>query len=110
VGVAIRKEMLEQRDEIIGKLKEMPDDKIKEYMTEHWSELYKDDEKKLARALKRLEDNSGAKLIESITNEMDAHRKDTRTAKEQAITAEFNRHIDALRSTWDTILPGLKKK
>ncbi|MEV5463946.1 hypothetical protein AB0L17_38845, partial [Streptomyces cellulosae] len=109
VGVAIRKQMLKGRDEFLGKLAGMPDDKIKEHMTEYWSEHYKDDEKRLARALNRLEGKSGGALIKSITKEFDVERKEARTTKEQAITAEFDRHIDALRNTWDAILPGLKK-
>ncbi|WP_030896535.1 hypothetical protein [Streptomyces sp. NRRL S-474] len=68
----------------------MPEDRIKEYMTERWSEHCKDDQKRSARALNRLEGKSGAGLIKSITN-------------------EFDRHIDALRNTRDMILPGLKK-
>ncbi|WP_232789595.1 toxin glutamine deamidase domain-containing protein [Streptomyces jeddahensis] len=109
-GVAIRQKMLAERDETLEKLKDIPDDKIKEYMTEQWSERYKDDEQRLAKALNRLEGKAGTELIDSITKELNAQRKETRTLKEQAITAEFDRHIDALRNTWDTILPELKKK
>ncbi|WP_437050419.1 toxin glutamine deamidase domain-containing protein [Streptomyces sp. enrichment culture] len=108
-GVAIRKKMLSERDKTLEKLKGMSDDEIKEHMTEKWSERYKSDGERLARALDRLEGKSGAQLIKSITKELDAQRKETRTLKEQAIAAEFDRHIIALKKTWDAILPALMK-
>ncbi|MFD8304732.1 toxin glutamine deamidase domain-containing protein [Streptomyces sp. NPDC059690] len=108
-GVAIRKQMLAERDATIKQLKGMPEDEIKQRMKEQWSERYKDDEKRLAKALDRLEGQSGPALISSISKELDAQRKETRTPEEKAITAEFDRHIDVLRETWDKILPALRK-
>ncbi|MEU6578360.1 toxin glutamine deamidase domain-containing protein [Streptomyces sp. NPDC046805] len=108
-GIAIRKQMRSEKRETLKTLNGMSDDKIKEHMTERWSKRYKDDEKRLARALNRLEGKSGTKLIESITNELDAQRDEARTLKEQAVKAEFDRHVDALEKTWNTILPDLKK-
>jgi hypothetical protein len=109
VGVGIREQMRYEKRETLKQLNGMSDEEVKKHMAEQWRERYKDDEPRLAKSLARLEGKSGADLIDSITKEMDAQRKETRTPEEQAITAEFDRHIDALRKTWDTILPELKK-
>ncbi|WP_246235331.1 toxin glutamine deamidase domain-containing protein [Streptomyces boluensis] len=106
-GVDQRDQLIDDKKEFLKELKGLPDDKIKEKMAERLQEHYKDDPQRLERTAKRIDGKSGAELLKSIRNELDTQRKETRTPKEQAITKEFDQHIDALQETWNKLRPQL---
>lgn len=108
-GVAERKLMSKDKRALLAELKKLPDDDVRQRMTERWSEQFKDDPARLQRALNRLEGKSGTALTDSIGKELDAQRKENRTDEERAVTAEFDRHIDVLQEVWEKLHPQLIK-
>ncbi|WP_345621516.1 toxin glutamine deamidase domain-containing protein, partial [Streptomyces ziwulingensis] len=103
IGVNSREQMAKDKRSTLASLTGMSDQDIRQRMQDEWSERFKDDEKRLNRAFKRIEGESGASLINAIAKELDAQRKETRTDEEDAIGEEFNRHMDALAGTWSTL-------
>ncbi|WP_330356488.1 toxin glutamine deamidase domain-containing protein [Streptomyces chartreusis] len=100
VGVGIRSEMADEKKDTLKEMKGMSEQDSKKLAEKVWREHYKDDQAGLDRALKKLDGKTGSQLEKAIKNEFDAQRKGTSTHKEDAISAEFDRHIDALQGTW----------
>ncbi|MDO0911297.1 toxin glutamine deamidase domain-containing protein [Streptomyces sp. DT2A-34] len=100
VGVAARGEMADDKKATLKQMANMSDQERRQLAEEVWREHYKDDQAGLEKALKKLDSNSGSDLIKAIRGEFDAQRKGTSTHKEDAIKAEFDRHISALQGTW----------
>ncbi|MGI5378646.1 toxin glutamine deamidase domain-containing protein [Streptomyces sp. CA-251387] len=100
VGVEIRGEMADDKRDTLKQMKGMSDQDCRQLAEEVWREHYKDDQAGLEKALKKLEDKSGDALRKAIRGEFDTQRKGTSTHKEDAIKAEFDRHIAALQGTW----------
>ncbi|WP_067035194.1 toxin glutamine deamidase domain-containing protein [Streptomyces dysideae] len=99
-GVGIRGDMAEDKKEIVKQMKGMPDQDSRQLAEKVWGEHYKNDPEGLEKALKKLEGKSGDALTKAIKGEFDAQRKRTATHKEDAIDAEFDRHISSLQETW----------
>lgn len=100
VGVDTRGDMADDKKDALKQMKGMSDQESRQHAEKVWREHYKDDQEGLEKALKKLEDKTGDKLMKAIKNEFDSQRKGTTTHKEDAISAEFDRHISALQGTW----------
>ncbi|MGP2440131.1 toxin glutamine deamidase domain-containing protein [Streptomyces sp. JW3] len=103
VGVSERGTMADNKREALKQMKGLSDEDTRKVAEEVWRKHYGHDQDGLDKALKKLEGKSGDALRKAIRNEFDAQRKGNTTHTENAISAEFERHITALQETWQKL-------
>ncbi|MGW1259165.1 toxin glutamine deamidase domain-containing protein [Streptomyces sp. NPDC002513] len=106
-AVQERSAMISARDEAVSAVDGLTDHEVKAELERRLRDRLVPHSKILPGSLERLTkmstEEARGELRKSITNEHNRLRDAARSHKEQAITAEMTRHIDALQRTWEKL-------